>query len=217
MAWSLREQVSFCWVGERPVFLDAQADRYYCLHPAAEQAFRALAHGGVPLTIDTEVLARTGLVEPRGAAPIEPTRAPQPESSLVDAPGDRARLWPVAVVEVALRLARARGQVVRTPFSALIARIRSRNAHLRTRCADDRSLRRLALDFGAARQMPLKRSPACPMRWPCSTSSARGLAADLVFGVRLDPFAAHCWVQADCEVLSDGTGAVTSFTPILVV
>ncbi|MDR3511065.1 MAG: lasso peptide biosynthesis B2 protein [Caulobacteraceae bacterium] len=218
MPWSLREQVSFCWVGDRPVFLDMRADRYYCLRAAAEHAFRALAGGGVPPANDMEALTRTGVVEPQGAAPIEPTRAPQPESSLVDAPGDRARFGPAVVVEVAFRLARARGQVVRTPFSALIARVRSRNARLRAVGAGDRSLRRLALDFSAARRI-------CPHAIACLPDAlamldflgARGFAADLVFGVRLNPFTAHCWVQAGAEVLNDGLGAVTCFTPILVV
>jgi hypothetical protein len=42
----------------------------------------------------------------------------------------------------------------------------------------------------------------------------KGLDADLYFGVRLDPFAAHCWVQAEDYLLSDPLANVLSFSPV---
>jgi hypothetical protein len=45
----------------------------------------------------------------------------------------------------------------------------------------------------------------------------RGLAADLVFGVKLNPFAAHCWVQAGDVVLNETVECVRRHTEILVV
>jgi len=41
------------------------------------------------------------------------------------------------------------------------------------------------------------------------------LHADWVFGVKADPFEAHCWVQADGLVLNDTVGRVSAFTPIM--
>jgi len=38
-----------------------------------------------------------------------------------------------------------------------------------------------------------------------------------VFGVKLNPFSAHCWVQAGDIVLNDAIDHVTIHTPILVV
>jgi len=42
-----------------------------------------------------------------------------------------------------------------------------------------------------------------------------GLFPQWVFGVRLDPFAAHCWLQHETTVLNDSLDFVRSFTPIM--
>lgn len=42
----------------------------------------------------------------------------------------------------------------------------------------------------------------------------RGADAQLYFGVRLAPFAAHCWVQADDLLLSDPIDSIAEFTPV---
>jgi hypothetical protein len=44
-----------------------------------------------------------------------------------------------------------------------------------------------------------------------------GAGADLVMGVKLDPFAAHCWLQVGDIVLNDLPETVAAFTPILAV
>lgn len=44
---------------------------------------------------------------------------------------------------------------------------------------------------------------------------ARGVRADLVFGVRSRPFAAHCWVEVDGIILDDGGEACHSFAEIV--
>lgn len=43
------------------------------------------------------------------------------------------------------------------------------------------------------------------------------LFPDWVFGVREDPFSAHCWVQNDGSVLNDRLDRITLFTPIMIV
>ena len=45
----------------------------------------------------------------------------------------------------------------------------------------------------------------------------RGLFARLVMGVKLNPFAAHCWVQHQDIILNDAFDRAGAFTPILVV
>src|SRR5690606_36310234 len=42
----------------------------------------------------------------------------------------------------------------------------------------------------------------------------RGLAADLVFGVRARPFAAHCWVEAEGVILDEGGEDCAAFVEI---
>lgn len=63
-----------------------------------------------------------------------------------------------------------------------------------------------------------------PIEGVCLTRSAMlaaflrrgGLRADWVFGVRLWPFAAHCWLQQDDVCLNDDVERLVAFTPILV-
>ena len=43
-----------------------------------------------------------------------------------------------------------------------------------------------------------------------------GLIPELVLGVKLRPFEAHCWVQYGDLLVSDHLGTVEPFTPILV-
>jgi hypothetical protein len=45
--------------------------------------------------------------------------------------------------------------------------------------------------------------------------AALGLPADLVIGVRLRPFAAHCWVHAGEWLVNDRIDTVRTYTPIL--
>ena len=42
-----------------------------------------------------------------------------------------------------------------------------------------------------------------------------GVAADWVFGVRAQPFQAHCWVEVGTLLLSDALECIRGFTPIL--
>lgn len=39
--------------------------------------------------------------------------------------------------------------------------------------------------------------------------------AELVFGVRMDPFGAHCWVQTDRLLLTDANDTIGTFVPVL--
>lgn len=65
-------------------------------------------------------------------------------------------------------------------------------------------------------------SPWLPMEGECLVRSAMlmsylrraGLSADWVFGVRLWPFAAHCWVQIDDLCLNDDIERLAAYTPI---
>jgi hypothetical protein len=45
----------------------------------------------------------------------------------------------------------------------------------------------------------------------------RGCRANLLLGVKLAPFAAHCWVQWRDQVLNDEFEEVARYTPILVI
>lgn len=75
---------------------------------------------------------------------------------------------------------------------------------------------------GAARRF-WRISPWLPVEGECLLRSALliaylrrlGLRADWVFGVRLWPFMAHCWVQLDDLCLNDDVERLSAYTPIL--
>lgn len=66
--------------------------------------------------------------------------------------------------------------------------------------------------------------PYLPIEGECLVRSAllmrflraQDLDADWVFGVRLHPFAAHCWVQVHDLCLNDDVERLTPYTPIMV-
>jgi hypothetical protein len=46
-------------------------------------------------------------------------------------------------------------------------------------------------------------------------AARRGLAVDIVFGVRGRPFAAHCWIECEGRVINDAREYCAAFAPIL--
>lgn len=46
---------------------------------------------------------------------------------------------------------------------------------------------------------------------------AKGVRAQVVIGVKLKPFGAHCWVQADGQTLNESVAEVHRYQPILVI
>jgi hypothetical protein len=81
------------------------------------------------------------------------------------------------------------------------------------------SLRPLAEVAAAFRLSRLIASPL-DRCLPRSLAAAHGLldrdiVPELVFGVRLQPFAAHCWVRHGQVLVNESLDQVRNFTPIL--
>jgi hypothetical protein len=51
----------------------------------------------------------------------------------------------------------------------------------------------------------------------CLLFRSYGHPARLVFGARLQPFAAHCWAELHGRVLNEATERVAQYTPLLIV
>lgn len=221
MSYRLCDQVSFCVTGGRAVFLDARRDRYFCLGSAAEFAFRDLLDqepvGGKGL----DDLIRSGLVEGAedSGSPIHPVSVSSPSQSLLEQSSVVANLGASAVIEAACDLVRARSRLKRRAFATLLDQLRARRHHLQAAPTSlSGALASLAASYNAARRMV----PVKPVCLPDSLAlldflARRQLSADLVFGVKLNPFAAHCWVQAGDVALNEASDHVTLYTPILVV
>lgn len=219
MGLILRPGVSFCEVDGTAIFLDVTADRYFCLSGRASQALLSfcsdpnltigpewpafgLVHDGILLLTPEPRAPRSCAARSAGASLLEQTT---PSSSTVAV---SEALYRRVVAELALK---------RSSLAAQIAIVEQR----RVRCdADDApSVAANASAAFAAAALWRSRNQRClsisfaTMAW----LARRHCPARLMFGVKLHPFQAHCWVKSAGFLVNDRTDAVRNFTPILVV
>lgn len=213
----LRPHVSFALVGDRVVFLDLREDRYVMLDPDTASAFEALrcSPDGCASLMHAEILIGTGLfravAEPCQHRPAQP---PHPESDLpVDLGTPRLTDW----VRVLILLLRFRFALQHQSLERIILRRRSKSLGRSGEAPVDFTLA-LARRFQRARGL-IPIPPTCLQDSLALQDwlSARGAPSSLVFGVQLEPFSAHSWVQLGGIVLNDAPDRVLTYTPILVV
>jgi len=218
--------MSFCLTGGRAVFLDTRQNRYFRLGSQPEATFRALvARGGEP-DLDVGPLVRLGVLQAVAdeGCRLNPAAAPAPTRSLVEdgravAPPDAGLTLEVVSAVVmswaSLKCLSLASVVERHRAMRQRRRIPDRGAQPRSRAGDIFSI---SASFNRTRRI-------VPIDTVCLLDSLalhrvlvhRGQCPLLVIGVRLNPFAAHCWVQTDDIVLNDAVERATTYTPILVI
>jgi hypothetical protein len=209
----LPSHISFGLVGDRPIFLDRNRDCYLTLDGDTALAFRRITEpAGRPSEQDEARLLATGLVE-RGEhqGPIAPAGAPAVEAQFEPDGSARAGILDSIVVWRLLR--RANSELRRRPLLQILAGRASlpspRNA------ADPQRTAALARRFHSARG----RAPVIPRCLPDSLAlwdwlHARGAASSIIFGVKLDPFGAHCWVQQGSLALNEAVDRTGEYSPV---
>lgn len=226
MSYQLRNGLSYCEVDGRLVFLDLEQDRYFQLPDTLSHAFRGVIGDRRQPTEHADVealLARNILV-----ASTVPTSRPVPCQRVVSPPDrsalelpERARVSAPVVLEVGILVASARLELRARRLGRLLDSVVERR---------DRSAGSAPADGTAATMGPVLEASALfhrarayvPFEPGCLLDSIalvrflsrRHLRADIVLGVTLDPFAAHCWVQAGAWVLNDSVGNAMAHTPI---
>jgi hypothetical protein len=199
--FKLRAQVSYCRVGERLIFLDLARDRYACLAEDGERSFRRLASGAAPRGGDERVLDR--LVDDRllerstmaGGPPAECARPPAPVRSLVET---NCRPSLSCFAHACLRLGLTLAAFRLRPLRRYLARLAARKARLGD--PPERPEPAVAEIAAAFRQTQFLFAPL-DRCLPHSLAIAHalidaGFRPDLVIGVKLRPFAAHCLEHA---------------------
>lgn len=217
-SFQLRRGLSFCDLGSHLIFLDVEADRYFCLADQAEAELRALIAAAPRDSAPPERFApfveRGLLVTGTEGAPLAAcTPPPPPATSLLDTAGSDGGSF--ATVKAVLALMRS------------LARLRW--GSLKASLAWARPLPRMAAACPAGRLAGIAAAFDKASRWMSSqdrclaqslavarTARRAGLAVDIVIGVSLGPFAAHCWVQHGAAVVNDRVETVLRYTPILV-
>ena len=203
-------------IDSRAVVLDVAADRYLRLGGRLAAALgmisRALAcedRNAVKALIDAGFVVDSDAVIAPVRLPIHPARA---------LPIDTAADADMALVGLAAATLRTVATLRMRGFAWTIDSAR----HRKSRCArlveDEEAAVSLALAFAATR-------PAIPVKRICLPDAltlfrlltqAR-IESNFVIGVKLDPFAAHSWVQTKTTLLTDDLDVVAELTPILAI
>lgn len=220
MVYTLAPHISFGFVGADAVVLDIAADRYLRLGRAETHVLRALMGGEqsglMPTALDR--LCRLGMIV-SGSGPIAPVVAAPIRSSAIETSSLSSS--PRTVREPGLiGILTARMMAARWMDLAGLLRTMVHWRTLRTRAGPFDQIAPASLaDLGRGFQQGMRYYPA---KRRCVQDSLafmtclwrRHLDAELYFGVRLDPFAAHCWVQAGDLLLTDPAASVAEFSPV---
>ena len=215
----LRPGLSFGCVDGELIFLDVDQDRYFALRGEAAALFKSLiGTREKPCGNDFGSLIAAGLLESAETPqPIRAARAGIPEKSLFDDMSETPPIRFAAIAEIVARLVSIKRALVRRQVARRLRRIEALKEQVWQQPSAGDALQ-LAKRFNAAR-------PVIPMALNCLSDSLalaefllkRGASADLVFGVKLTPFAAHAWIQTSDTILNDHVDHVREFTPVLVV
>ena len=207
--------VSFGLVEGRAVFLDIAGDRYATL-PADLNMALLEAIGECRVDSNDPAIRRlvgSGLLalsdSPRAIEPVAdrlPRRGLPVPARPALRPGDLCEAW--------FRVARCARQVRKGPLRRLLVASPAQPS-AGSAAVDPPRIVRLATRFLAARTLV----PIAPACLPDSLAlrgwlTHRGLACRLVLGVRLEPFTAHCWVEAGNLVLNDDPEKIATFVPV---
>ena len=216
MPHRLRDGLSWCVCNGRAVFLDLPHDRYFRLSPQDDARFQEWAMSSGSDDAAPQSLVEAGLLV---ACPAPAPRAvPLVVPLTIDLAEDtrrEARLIDIARAIVAQR--QAASLIRHRGLAGAIAALASDGPASRSRPADfQAAARRVAAAFAS---MPLAFAKAgqCLPRALAAYRMCRlaGAEPSLVFGVQLEPFAAHCWLQLGSEVVIGDLEQARMFTPIL--
>lgn len=180
------------------------------LEPAEERAFLELVSGHPATAPLPREFAPPGS---RGGLRIEPVRCSRPHRSALES-RERVGSTLADMFGIWRSTLQARSELRRRPIARILAELDQSEAARREPVTTSNPAL-LAMRFAAARRLT-------PSAMNCLTDSlallrwlaAHGSGATLVFGVKLDPFAAHCWAQTDELLLNDHAERVARFTPV---
>lgn len=211
----LRADTFWCRCNGQAVFLDLARDRYFRLTDALDRSFQRWSAGERVAAAELEQLVESGVVEPGGFRATAATMHPAPMRDLAHARPHRQTLADIATA-VAFQL-RARRVLARMPLAHIVSGLEAHRQGGPER-PDEARLRRVAGAFAASAALLRAHDQCLPRAIAARRLCNRlGQAAALVFGVRIDPFAAHSWVQSGEAIVVGDLETVRLYTPILVV
>lgn len=236
----LAKHVQLCVVHDHVVMLDLLRDKYLAVaspeelapwvagwpvasDPIAGASGTSVARASsvdLPIPGSLSRLVRDGLLTSDAASgkPANPTTIPRPRSALVQFQfGVRPRVKSIYAVAVGRAWLTARIARRRLSMQRLVERVQERKARAAHRSWDAQQARDLATAFFWLRPLYYSSRGACLLDSLVLLEllAHHGLYPTWVFGVRLSPFGAHCWVQHGDVVWNDTPEHASSYTPIM--
>lgn len=200
--------VGLCFIENIAVLLDLRADRYVSVELPADfptglvKAFCRHA--------DMDLLENSGLVTNDATGrPIGPVEVEPAIGSLLD----HSRQAPGSLIQAAAiwaEVVRTRRKLALGGLEELVIASRPNG-----KPGSNPNILELAAGFLVSRKLvPLK--PNCLMDSLVLRRhlAARGFDTRLIFGVKLHPFAAHCWLQHRGVLLNETLDVAAGFTPV---
>lgn len=227
-SFRLAPDIHCCHTGGTYIFLDLCRDRYTCLTEAQAALFQELCHGSSETAPGTEAcsfgnyLVRRGILQTTvaGSDRIKLFRWPPPDRSLFDLDKTEWRFKVSRVPAMLCSMRAASATCHGGAFRDQIARAKTWRPHADAIGLDNSDkAASLARGFHAFAPFVFSTRDACRytslalLHYLATT----GFYADWVFGVRLSPFSAHCWLESNGLVLTDEIFTVREFAPIMVV
>jgi hypothetical protein len=234
----LASHVYPCISGQHVILMDLERDKYVAVVPAQRLArwVRGWPVGSAPEAgsledadgnadaLVSQLLAHGMLVtDPQAGKPAVPVTTIRPQRSLLEFDLDTrpktsaGQLWRFGgsclQAQLSLKL---------RPIQSIVEAMRARKARREagaTGDADPVRLRSLVTAFARLRPLFYTLRAACLLDSLTLLHflGAEGIHPDWVFGVKTDPFDAHCWIQQGEVLLNDIPDRVRQYSPILVV
>lgn len=218
MPFSLRSGLHWCLCGERVILLDLSCDRYLGLNPSLQKSFLSVVSGELEdrdcnrlqqlvdhgLLVEEEWTIAGNRELPIGLSTSDFLNEARPKARVLD------------LLDAILSQLRWSIRLRFRPLMAIAAQIERRsNKECRRPAGADQRLAQLLAAFEAS-ALVLPAADRCLVRALalqdlCVRSA---IHPQLVFGVRVNPFRAHCWLELEGEVLIGDYEQVRLFTPI---
>lgn len=209
----LHPSLSFCEIDGRYVFLDLAGDRYFSLDGALACSWRALLAGRATSS-DRQAIAARKLIVTDGGRPLESCRDDIARQSCLD--GAQLPSSVRAGLRHAVTVARTRRRIRRSGVMPVLGDYIAYKSTARPGNSCAHHLADIVREFILLDRFVTTLDQCLPRSLALASHLARlGLAPDLVFAVRLGPFAAHCWVECADLLANERYERARHFKPIL--
>jgi len=225
MPYRMRDNLSYCVVNGHAIFLDAEADRYFCLPEHIERSFIAYATACDRSDPILQTLAAHNILTPEQDTDRDSAQrhVSHPLRSAREMWDERSHCTPLMVLEVAAIVCACRWQIGALSFKTVLDRTTRYRA---LRClpqpqpdglANETQILQLTSLFRRARMyIPIANCCLLDSLALSRFLARRHFRANIVFGVTYDPFSAHCWVQSGDIALNETVGNAMAHTIIKV-